>query len=201
MKLNLNKVTCVLVDGVDPTLSARVLMHCASICDFKDCLLISFEDPKTFYDKRLIKINKLSYAQYNKFIIKQLNEYIDSDFCLIVQTDGFILNPKSWDDVFYDYDYIGAPWLGHPSDDLVGNGGFSLRSKKFLDECSKIDFEGQENEDHFICRIMRNHMLNKGLKYAPYNVANKFSVENLPYAGQFGFHGKHTMLINNWRIV
>lgn len=43
-------------------------------------------------------------------MIKELNKYIETDYVLIVQYDGFILNPKAWMDEFLEYDYIGAPW-------------------------------------------------------------------------------------------
>ena len=31
---------------------------------------------------------------------RELNNYIDTDFVLIVQHDGFIINPSSWNDDF-----------------------------------------------------------------------------------------------------
>ena len=63
-----------------------------------------------------------------------LKKYIDTDFCLIIQGDGFVIHPENWTDEFLKYDYIGAPWrnLAHYSFIRVGNGGFSLRSKKLL---------------------------------------------------------------------
>jgi len=61
--------------------------------------------------------------------------------CLLVQPDGFVINPDKWDNQFFEYDYIGAPWEQVPHSYLdpwgkphrVGNGGFSFRSKKLLD--------------------------------------------------------------------
>ena len=81
-----------------------------------------------------------------------LNNYIDSDFVLIIQDDGHIVNPHLWDNEFLNYDYIGAPWPNNKkwknrfskydekvSSNIIrnfnlnniGNGGFSLRSKNF----------------------------------------------------------------------
>ena len=40
---------------------------------------------------------------------------------------------------FFDYDYIGAPWPNNFVN-RVGNGGFSLRSKKFLELTAKIPY-------------------------------------------------------------
>ena len=40
----------------------------------------------------------------------KIGEYIESDFALVVQDDGHIVNPNNWSDEFLAYDYIGAPW-------------------------------------------------------------------------------------------
>ena len=50
-----------------------------------------------------------SYADYNKRCVSELNNYFDTDFCLIVQFDGKIINPSAWTNDFFNYDYIGAP--------------------------------------------------------------------------------------------
>ncbi len=43
-------------------------------------------------------------------MIKRINSYVATPFALVIQYDGFILNPDAWRDEFLDYDYIGAPW-------------------------------------------------------------------------------------------
>ena len=53
-----------------------------------------------------MKINNIS--EYNNFMLK-IGEYIESDFALVVQDDGHIVNPNNWSDEFLAYDYIGAP--------------------------------------------------------------------------------------------
>jgi hypothetical protein len=64
---------------------------------------------------------------------------VRTDFNLIVQDHAFAVNPQAWDPLFLDYDYIGAPfcglWGGGPywRGPIVGNGGFSLRSRKLYD--------------------------------------------------------------------
>jgi hypothetical protein len=44
------------------------------------------------------------------YCIYNLTRHIDTDYCLLVQPDGFVINPDKWDDDWYNYDYIGAPW-------------------------------------------------------------------------------------------
>lgn len=85
-------------------------------------------------------------------MIKELNKYIETSYVLIIQYDGFILNPDAWTDEFLEYDYIGAPWW-YTDDCNVGNGGFSLRSKKLLEILANDDSILETHpEDHHICR-------------------------------------------------
>jgi hypothetical protein len=74
----------------------------------------------------------ISKSQYSSFVIKKLNEYIDTDYVLINQWDGYIINFDKWSDQFFDYDYIGAPWWWKDDSLYGGNGGFSLRSKETM---------------------------------------------------------------------
>jgi hypothetical protein len=78
---------------------------------------------------------------------------------LVAQWDGFVWQHRMWDPAFLDYDYIGAPWPAHLTrgeqhrNHRVGNGGFSLRSRKlqqFLAEDPRV--EVTDNEDVVICR-------------------------------------------------
>ena len=127
-----------------------------------------------------------SKENYSKFVLRELNNYVDTPFVLITQWDGFVINGDGWKDEFFDYDYIGARWVW---DNVVGNGGFSLRSKKFLEVCSTFSFELTHPEDHQICRIYKEDLEKLGLKFATSEVAHKFAVENETYTNQFGYHG------------
>jgi hypothetical protein len=153
----------------------------------------------------LITDPKITSPQtYSDFCLEELPSLITTDFVLIIQLDGYILNMDAWEDDFLNYDYIGAPWHAvlknvnrtdvQDSKYLVGNGGFSLRSKKFLQE-SKILREANSSEDmfenaedHYLCVQHGDYMRNK-CKFAPIEIADKFSVEHGLYNYQFGFHG------------
>ena len=86
-------------------------------------------------------------------------------------------------------------------ENLVGNGGFSLRSRKLVEITSKIDFDSLKfpikNEDVIICHYLYKEMLKNGIRFAPPEIASQFSMENEHHLyGQdvntvFGFHGKH----------
>lgn len=176
-KLDLNKISCVLIDGVDPNQSAKVLNYCAALCNFHSVKLFSFEKPTIQYDYDFIQVKRFTYAEYNRFLIKSLSHFIDSEYILIVQTDGYITNLNSWDNAYYDYDYIGAPWAqGTLYNTRVGNGGFSLRSKKFIERCSWPDINiNSDQEDIVVCSTNKNIIEQSGLKYAPLGIAAKFS--------------------------
>lgn len=159
---------------------------------------LSFLNPTT----ALIDTIK-DFKDYNRFCKQDLASAFDTDFVLVIQRDGKVLNPAAWDNEFFKYDYIGAPWkiaYGWISkmltaqkkdlsnkDFLVGNGGFSLRSKKFCEEVAK-NFKDSYSEDAFACVAIRDKMEAAGIKFAPYEVASKFSVENDVYSDQFGAH-------------
>jgi len=135
-------------------------------------------------------------------------EYINTDYCLIVHDDGFIINPHLWDDAFLKYDYIGAPWYVGQNRGLtwikdhhnfVGNGGFCLRSKKFLIEAKKLSQHYTENnntpEDLWLCSNNYFNLIDCGIIFADLNTARKFSTEATSdlypdLTKSFGFHGK-----------
>jgi hypothetical protein len=89
----------------------------------------------------------------------------------------------------------------------VGNGGFSLRSKKILSLATELNLEwkpyfGFWNEDGFFCCHNKHLYEERGCVYAPIEVAAKFSIENSIEENKgietFGFHGKHN---NNYRLI
>jgi hypothetical protein len=130
----------------------------------------------------IIKIESMSQEKYNIFCINELYKYVDTDFVLLFQNDGFILNPEHWSDDFLNYDYIGAPWPSY-EESRVGNGGFSLRSKKFLNTTKdlvylhNIGLSGGSctPEDHLLCRYYYDYLIKAGIKFAPIDIAIRFS--------------------------
>ena len=155
------------------------------------------------------KIEHLDYDGYSRFIVYNLHRYFETDFVLLVQDDGYVVNPSSWREEFLEYDYIGAPWA-EPRDGFsytdqtgrvrrVGNGGFSLRSRRLCRLASELEmpwepFHGYYHEDGFICVNNAHIYEGHGCVIAPLGVARYFSHEApIPeIAGiiPFGFHGK-----------
>ncbi len=50
-----------------------------------------------------------SSADYSRFVLHDLVQWIETTHCLIVQWDGFVTDSGAWNPAFLDYDYIGAP--------------------------------------------------------------------------------------------
>jgi hypothetical protein len=101
----------------------------------------------------------------------------------------------NWDMDFLNYDYIGAPWGNCDESVAVGNGGFSLRSRKLMEVLVHLKLKcdptlpDADAEDVVICKYHRQDILTKGCKFAPFALAQKFSTENSELTDTFGFHG------------
>jgi len=196
----LKDVTICAIDCANTNLASRAIDKSLLECSFGDAMLFSDICPVESSNKKWIEINKITEKNgYSHFVLKKLHEYIQTDFVLIVQWDGYVINGEKWDDEFYKFDYIGAPWYWHKDGMNVGNGGFSLRSKKLLVATSSNDnpFIENMNEDEQICRYYRSKLIsNYSIAYAPEELAHKFSYErSLPNSPTFGFHG----VFNMWR--
>jgi hypothetical protein len=126
-----------------------------------------------------------SLQEYEQFVAKEMRHHVGTDHALIVQWDGYVLNGSAWDDEFLKYDFVGAPWFW---DGVVGNAGFALVSKRLLEELARDEYEASPFDVN-LCRRYRKQLEERGFKFAPLELAGRFSVENGPYEGQFGWHG------------
>ena len=116
---------------------------------------------------------------------------METEFCLLIHENGFVVHPESWDNEWLNYDYIGSPWpLPNPPDSFtyrdeagdiqrVGN-SVSLRSKKLMDLVATREWKpyyGFYNEDGFICCHNRKWLESQGCNFAPLEVAKHFGRE------------------------
>jgi hypothetical protein len=218
-KLSINNTTLICVEGQSNTESIRkslkALAYSTLGINFGKTLFISppIKDEEILFQIVELNVNyheigTLDWIGYNNFILKNLYNYVETDYCLIIQWDGFVLNSHLWSDDFQQYDYIGAKWdYSHlkgcrwlfpevkQKDDLnlVGNGGFSLRSRKLLYETKHAPFECNGPEDAYICNNHYDYFASKGIKFGTPEAADKFSREqntSLAWDSVFGFHGE-----------
>lgn len=181
--------------------------------------LFTDKDIKVPHHIELVEIEPLESGEaVSKWMLLEYCKYLETDYLLNIQADGFVVNGHTWDPDWLQYDYIGAPWGLHPLHEWppfpnvtelnrVGNGGFSLRSTNLMVQAAVLfDTNMQEGklvepreyhpEDCWICRTNGTLLRELGFQFAPLEVASKFSVENSRITDQFGFHGKLTMKIN-----
>jgi len=208
-KLILDRVSLICVTTIDIMPSLFAMIESIKNIDFAERILITDQlscnsEVETACKKYSIKIFKIqpirSVNEYSLFILKDLHKYFFSDFCLIVQWDGWVINYNSWNKEFLNYDYIGAVWPKEIWPDKeefrVGNGGFSLRSKILCIASSDIvkvsELRTEEIiEDQFIAETNRKKLENEfNIKFAPEDLAHKFSIERGRWnINPFGFHG------------
>ena len=195
--LDLPDVTLCAVDCVTPVLAGAALDRCMRQVRFGRALLLS--DVAAPTGAEWVKIQRLdSIGAYNEFMLRRLIEHVQTPYLLVVQWDGFVIDPSAWRHEFLGYDYLGARWPWHPSGSDVGNGGFSLRSRRLLEALASPGFQyGNAPEDDLICRHNRPWLEQvHGISFAPAEVADQFAYERgEPQRPTFGFHG----LFNLWR--
>lgn len=204
-KLLLKNVSLVAVSSIKIDETIFALMESAKEIDYFEIIFISHEEPKNLpAGIKFKKCDRLkSIEDYNYFMLFKLSEYIYSEFSLVVQYDGYVLHPNKWHSEFLHYDYIGALWpknyyfLKTGENIRVGNGGFSLRSKKLLNIFNDLEIVFKDknissyNEDSVICLYCRRILETHGIKFAPVSIASMFSTEELfndPSKESFGFH-------------
>ena len=206
--LTLPNVTLVAMASKNINATADALMYSSQKINFGEVLLISHRKP--FFLSKKINFKTTSKTknidEWSYKIVYDLSDYINTDYIMLIHSDGFIVNPDQWRDDFLNYDYIGSPWP-MPKDDYsykdinnnivrVGN-SVSLRSKRLLDLPKQIKmpwgpFHGFYNEDGFIC-VKNKHIFEEhGHRFAPLEVAKYFAHESIipEIAGikPFAFH-------------
>ncbi|THD71659.1 MAG: hypothetical protein E7813_05095 [Bradyrhizobium sp.] len=211
-KLKLPSVTLITVTSVDIEKTNAALLHCCTCAEFGAVKMLCSQPPRLRHPQiQYIAIPSIDFLGYSRFIIEDLNKFVETEHCLIVQADGFIVDPARWQPRFLKFDYIGAPWPeyvglngpGHQrfrfGKNRVGNGGFSLRSKKLLEATAQIRFDQLnlpiKSEDIVICHYYFADLRSAGIRFAPSTLAARFSIEiatgNATLNSVFGFHGKH----------
>lgn len=208
MKPNLNTTTLLIVDCLNVDRAIKVIERCKLLCDFGAVKLLTHLPSDYLHRIEIPEIKTL--IQYSVFMLKKAYQYVDTQHCLVVQRDGWILNPQSWNPAWVEYDYIGALFNQF---DIMGVGGFSFRSKKLMEAISKkyphwdgtnehaqqLQKNMQMYEDGEIAITYRQQLEAEGFRFAPLHEASKFAQggnPNLFYykPHPFGFHG-------SWRAI
>ncbi len=148
--------------------------------------------------------------------IKNLYKRFDTEYVVIIQSDGMPVN-AGIEDFLGKYDYVGAPWPGHchwkdwfPYPKYgVGNGGFCLRSKKICEQAAKsynsfwrhLPYNWLVGDDVFYCKTMPflSRYWKQRFCFPDRSTAIRFSIECIPpdiapvvpplgFHSEYGFH-------------
>lgn len=189
-------------------------------------IVMSYQDPMIpgteFVKCDPPELNMDWSTHYSHMCIRRLNSLCEDDFMLLWQWDGFVLNPGLWTNDFMKWDYLGSPIVSDfwytkateleaygclpewknplkPGIPPVGNGGFTLRSKKFLEESAALSCQVSMMarwEDMYLCVERRKEMEAAGVQYGPLELAFRFSKDEddrRAFSECFGFHDESNL--------
>jgi hypothetical protein len=87
--MKLSNVTICAIDSAQPELALKAMERSKRHIQFGDDLFIDH-----------MSIN--SKQAYSKFVLQELHKYIHTDFVLIVQWDGWVIDANAWQPQFLD---------------------------------------------------------------------------------------------------
>ncbi len=134
-------------------------------------------------DIKVIKLNydNLTQIDYSNLLMTPFfwNLFVGEKI-LIHQEDSIVFKKSIMD--FVEWDYIGAPWplKYNISKNGVGNGGFSLRSKKTMLDCLEHKDDEIDVSQH-VLKYMNNNKMTKIPEDVFFtNVMEKYSIGKIP---------------------
>jgi hypothetical protein len=195
-RLALPQVTVCAASSVNVAATLQALEVSLAQVDFAACKLFTDAPVRPGHPGiTVVPIARLaSSAAYSDFLLRQMVEHVDTPHCLVVQWDGHVLDAARWRPEFLDYDYIGASWPQFDDGYDVGNGGFSLRSRRLMAACRDSGFQIKHPEDIAIGRDNRAWLEGRGIRFAPRALADLFSAERAGDVSEsFGYHGAWLM--------
>jgi tetratricopeptide (TPR) repeat protein len=201
--LRLPGVTLVCIDTANHALALRALARSGEQVRFARSLFLTDAVPPGVDVPAGIEVVPIAPIAnrdaYSWFVLKDLVFHVATGHALLVQWDGYVVNADAWAPAFLDCDYVGAKWFWYDDDMRVGNGGFSLRSRRLLQALADPRIELVEAEDVTICRSFRGLLEREHcIRFADEALADRFAFEaDYPVGSPFGFHG----LFNFWRVM
>jgi tetratricopeptide (TPR) repeat protein len=201
--LDLADVTLLCADTANHALALRALERSRAGIRYGRVVLLTDGVPANVAVPQGIDVVPMaplgSREAYSQLMLKGLREHVQTSHVLVVQWDGYVVNPAAWDAQFLSTDFIGAKWFWYRDGLTIGNGGFSLRSKRLLDALQDPRIELHEAEDLTIGRTFRRLLEEAhGIRFASEAQADRFAYEAAyPIGTPFGFHG----LFNFARVV
>ena len=179
-------------DRYDSSFIYLLILFLYSVDDSWNINIFTTIDNKIYYENVFKKINiegniillENKFRNINDYsnLLKNVNFWnkIDEVNCLLFQYDSFCMG--KFNNIFFDYNYIGAKWEHRPSlfkKIFIGNGGTSFRKTRVMEYlCKKYmnkNIKKNYPEDLYFSELLyEEKMLN-----CTENIADKFSFENI----------------------
>jgi len=188
--------------------NVAALERCMNLMEFGAVKFLSHKNPDSLPDgiqfEECMELKSIKDFDYYAFL--ELGKHVQTSHCLMVQDHAYILHPEIWKDTWLRWDFCGALWEERPEFISVstgtmvriGNGGFSLRSKRIMDLPKKlglplIEDRGFSNDDGLVNSFYRKTFLENGIKYPEATDIPEFSYENdvpenIHITKFFGYH-------------
>jgi len=179
-------------DRYDSSFIYLLILFIYSIDNTWNITIFTSIDNIKYYENDLKKLNSeakiiLLEKEINNIIdysnlLKDVNFWnkINEDNCLLFQYDSFAMG--KFDNIFFNYPYIGAKWEHRPSlfkKINIGNGGTSFRKTRIMEYlCYKYKDKSIKNnypEDIFFCELLYEEKMH----HCTEEIADKFSFENI----------------------
>ena len=191
----LDDVTLVTIETMYHGLAKRAMEETLARVPFKHAMV--FSDQDFLPGAKHVKIEHGNMESYCNLLLKGMLEHVETEYVIFQQWDAMVHDGTKWKDYFLLNDYIGAVWPWRPHGQNVGNGGFSLRSRRLLEalqdphiQLDPTDPEHGIQEDNYIAIKHRPWLETQGIVFAYPNVANQFSIELAPEGyGAMAHHG------------
>ncbi|HEY5307756.1 MAG TPA: DUF5672 family protein, partial [Casimicrobiaceae bacterium] len=180
--LDLPEVTLACIDTANHALALRALARSCEGIRFGRALLLTDAVPVAVPVPGNVEVLAIapitSRDEYSNFVLKQLLPFVHTGHVLLVQWDGYVVNPGAWNAEFLGCDYLGAKWFWHGDGMRVGNGGFSLRSRRLLTALTDPRITLVEAEDTTIGRTFRPLLEREhAIRFGSEALADQFAFE------------------------
>ena len=99
--INFDNITIICIDGVDPNQGLKALKYSMKHITFAKSIIMSHIKPDNVPDNVVFEqIEPLTHDSYSPFVLSNLSSYVDTEYCLLINDDGFVINPELWDENF-----------------------------------------------------------------------------------------------------
>jgi len=179
-------------DRYDSSFIYLLILFLYSVDDYWNVNIFTTIDNKIYYENVFKKINiegniillDNKFENINDYsnLLKNVNFWnkIEEDNCLLFQYDSFCMG--KFNNIFFDYNYIGAKWDHRPllfKKILIGNGGTSFRKTRVMEYlCNKYknkDIKKNYPEDMYFSELLYEEKMHNCTE----NIADIFSFENI----------------------